>query len=165
MPTKKARTAGGRGVEKTDRNRQICALRKKGLTLQEIADRYEVSQERIRQITNRFFIPVPERAKLPAAVSDRCCHCKKQYERKRRSPRKFCSKECRRLSQSHKPWSRFGTVKLKCDGCGVAFQRISFIHQSELHQAKERGHEHRRSFCSRACYLQHGTTRGMRLRK
>ena len=164
MPTKKAPTAGGRGVENTDRNRQICELRKKGLTLLEIADRYGVSQERIRQITSWFFIPVPERAKLPETVRDRCCQCKKQYERKRRSPRKFCSKECRRLSQSHKPWSRFGTVKLKCDGCGVAFQRSSFIHQTNLRLARERGNEHPRHFCSRACYLQHCKTRSVRRR-
>ena len=152
-------------MEWTDRNRHICALRKKGLTLREIADRYGVSRERIRQITSRFFIPVPERPKLPEAVTDRCCQCKKQFKRKRQIRRKFCSKECRRLSQIHKPWSRFGMVKLKCDGCGVAFQRRSNIHQISLRIARERGNEHPRHFCSHACYLQHGTTRGMRLRK
>ena len=161
MPTKKGPTAGGRGVEKTDRNRQICALRQKGLTLQEIADRYGVSRERIRQITSRFFIPVPER-KLPEVVTDRCCQCKKQYERKRGRPRKFCSKECRRRSQSHKPYSHFGIVKLKCDGCGVAFQRSSYLYQIILHVARERGNEHPRHFCTQACFLQHGTTRGVR---
>ena len=165
MPTKKGPTAGGRGVEKTDRNRQICALRKKGMNLQEIADRYGVSRERIRQITSRFFIPVPKRARLPETVTDRCRHCKKQYERNRRRPRQFCSKECQRLSQSHKPFSRFGIVRLKCDGCGVAFQRTSQSHQIKLRQARERGHEHPRNFCSHACYLQHCTTRGVRRRK
>ncbi len=165
MPTKKAPTAGGRGIKWSARNRQICALRKKGLILQEIADRYGVSRERIRQITSRFFIPVPERPKLPEAVTDRCCHCKKQYERKRGSTRKFCSNACRRLSQIHKPFSRFRMVKLKCDGCGVAFQRSSRLYQIILHIARERGNEHPRNFCSHACYLQHGTTRGVRLRK
>ncbi len=162
MPTKKAPTAGGRGMQRTARNRQICALRKKGLALREIADRYGVSHEQIRQITNRFFIPVPKRAKLPETVTDRCCHCKKQYERKRGSRRKFCSKECRRLSHIHKPYSSFRMVNLKCDGCGVAFQRSSHRHQISLRIARERGQEHPRHFCSDACFLQHGTTRGVR---
>lgn len=38
---------------KTERNLEICALRDQGMTLQEIANRYGISKETVRQIIVR----------------------------------------------------------------------------------------------------------------
>ena len=42
-----------RQMVKTERNQEICALRDQGMTLREIADRYGVSKETVRQIIVR----------------------------------------------------------------------------------------------------------------
>ena len=42
-----------RRMVKTERNLEICALRGQGMTLREIADRYGISKETVRQIIVR----------------------------------------------------------------------------------------------------------------
>lgn len=125
------------------RDSEIRDLRRRGLTLYEIGDRYSLTAERVRQITQG--IPPPVRA--PKART--CTNCGREFVHKQN---KTCSDECARERQRARintsaKWSRHRTHAVRCERCGRVFQRTS----RRLSMRKYYG-KSKRSFCSSECY-------------
>ncbi|MDH3583779.1 MAG: hypothetical protein OER86_06155 [Phycisphaerae bacterium] len=143
----------------SDKNRRICEMRLEGMTLAAIADVMGISRARVGQITQKYRVPSPPRARLPEKVAERCGHCGAEFLIKRGNKRKYCNPACRRDAQSHKPSSHYGTVDLVCDGCGEHFERSKHVFQIGLWMARKRGRSTKRNFCCRDCYTRHGRGR------
>ena len=142
-----------------DRNDEMRELRRQGLTLREIGDKYGITEERARQLCVGI-----ERPDL--RIRRNCGTCGVEFIPFSRelgsSRKKYCSIACGRKAISdanrspESKWSKHGTVKLTCSGCGVDFERTNYIasmlvHNRQLRGAKDSGLR----FCTSECYWEH----------
>ena len=106
-------------MSNSQRDQQIEALFKGGLTLQEVGDKYGLTRERIRQVyikkTGVNIKNVREIQQELQYGKSNCEYCGKEYVQKHKLS-KYCSYECRRECHFY----TYNTINI-CKVCGLGF--------------------------------------------
>jgi len=137
------------------RNKEIRDLRRSGLTLREIGEKFGITREGIRLICKG--IPKPD---LKTYHTKKCVVCKKEFVvTGDRKSNKTCSKECLAELQKHNnykngKWTK-EEVEFECAGCGVKFTRSKKLVEIARHSYESRGKDpnSKKWYCSRLCNL------------
>jgi len=136
-----------------DRNEELRELRRQGLTLREIGDKYGITRERVRQLC--VGLPKPD-----LRIHRDCATCGVEFAGRNCS--KYCSNECgsvaNRLAKRtpESKWSRYGTIKMTCAGCGVDFERVRYLDAIGTESRRARGViDSGLRFCTKECYWEH----------
>ena len=139
------------------------------MTLQEIANKYGITRERIRQI----ILNHGGKAHSKRVKTSNCTMCEKEMTRIGRLPAKFCSPECReankerrnnRIAEAHRrraekndsKWSRTIEKTYTCDGCGCLFKRSNYIKSITESQYSQKDLANKKIYCDQACYNKNG---------
>ena len=121
------------------RNREIRELRRAGLTLREIGEKFGVTREAIRLVCKG--IPKPD---LKTYHKKKCVNCSKEFivsgDKKRN---KTCSKECFAAIQKYNnykngKWTK-DLVEFDCPTCGKKFTRSKKLIGIANHSYRSRG--------------------------
>tara|TARA_Y100000401_G_scaffold113577_1_gene114420 strand:- start:2509 stop:3093 length:585 start_codon:yes stop_codon:yes gene_type:complete len=138
------------------RNEEIRQLRKDGLTLREIGEKYGVTREAIRLICKG--IPKPD---LKTYHEKTCEVCNKKFTvPSDRKNNRTCSKECFAKLQKYNNYKNGkwvnDMVDLKCAKCGVDFQKSTKDMEIARHVYGQRGLDptNKKWYCSRACNME-----------
>ena len=137
------------------RNREIRELRRAGLTLREIGEKFGVTREAIRLVCKG--IPKPD---LKTYHKKKCVNCGKEFivsgDKKRN---KTCSKECFAAIQKYNnykngKWTK-DLVEFTCPTCGEKFTRSKKLIGIANHSYRSRGKDpsKKKWYCSRACNM------------
>ena len=137
------------------RNREIRELRRSGLTLREIGEKFGVTREAIRLVCKG--IPKPD---LKTYHKKKCVNCGKEFivsgDKKRN---KTCSKECFAAIQKYNnykngKWTN-DLVEFDCPTCGKKFNRSKKLIGIANHSYRSRGKDpsNKKWYCSRACNM------------
>jgi predicted nucleic acid-binding Zn ribbon protein len=123
-------------MEKTtgSRNDEIKILRKQGWTLDKIGKKYNITRERVRQITPGLFHREVNRHPM-----NKCLNCGKDIY----FPRKTCSRKCQRDMTTRKTAEKWTRV---CPICGKNF----IVGPSN--RRRRGGMEGWKRYCSRKCF-------------
>ena len=138
------------------RNEEIRQLRRDGLTLRAIGEKYNVTREAIRLVCKG--IPKPD---LKTYVKKKCVNCNKEFVvsgDKRRN--KTCSKKCFAAIQKYNnykngKWTN-ELVEFTCPKCGKKFTRSKKLIGIANHSYVSRGKDpsNKKWYCSRECNMQ-----------
>tara|TARA_Y100000593_G_C4244272_1_gene303814 strand:+ start:213 stop:743 length:531 start_codon:yes stop_codon:yes gene_type:complete len=137
------------------RNKEIRELRRSGLTLREIGEKYGITREAIRLVCKG--IPKPD---LKTYHKKKCVNCGKEFivsgDKKRN---KTCSKECFAAIQKYNnykngKWTN-DLVEFDCPTCGKKFTRSKKLIGIANHSYRSRGKDpsKKKWYCSRACNM------------
>ena len=144
------------------------------MTLQEIANKYGITRERIRQIV----LSHGGKAHSKRVKTSNCTMCEKEMTRIGRLPAKFCSPECyeankerrnNRIAEAHRrraekndsKWSRTIEKTYTCDGCGCLFKRSNYIKSITESQYSQKDLANKKIYCDQACYIENGNMFGL----
>ena len=144
------------------------------MTLQEIANKYDVSRERIRQI----ILNHGGKAHSKRVKTSNCGMCEKEMTCVGRLPNKFCSSECReanrersnnRIAKAHRKraeendskWARTIEKTYTCDGCGCLFERSNYIKSITENRYSPKDLANKKIYCDQACYIKNGNMFGV----
>ena len=140
------------------------------MTLQEIANKYDISRERIRQIIlNHGGKAHSERVK-----TSNCGMCEKEMTCVGRIPDKFCSSECReanrersnnliakahrrRAEENDSKWARTVEKTYTCAGCGAEFSRSNYLKSITELQYSPESLVNKKMYCTHKCYRNRGS--------
>jgi hypothetical protein len=152
-----------------ERNLEILAQSEGSLTLQTIADKHDITRERVRQIVEEYGgRPLSQKDKV-----SHCKHCSGEISYVGRLPGKFCSNKCRVASrqaglgkrrQAHRAralardaqWSRTIYKNYTCDGCGISFKRSNYLNSITRQSYSPEKLALKRIYCSMDCYAETG---------
>tara|TARA_Y100000004_G_C8848810_1_gene383820 strand:+ start:258 stop:791 length:534 start_codon:yes stop_codon:yes gene_type:complete len=137
------------------RNKEIRELRRAGLTLREIGEKFGVTREAIRLICKG--IPKPD---LKTYHNKKCVNCGKEFVvSNERKNIKTCSKECFAAIQKYNnykngKWTK-DLVEFTCPTCGNKFTRSKKLIGIANHSYRSRGKDpsKKKWYCSRQCNL------------
>jgi Zn finger protein HypA/HybF involved in hydrogenase expression len=141
------------------RDKMMLEMRKRGLTLEEIGDSFNITRERVRQLLallrNAGF-DTPHRLIRPdSKVNVKCSKCGKEFKRSKwhaqRVRTTLCSKKCLRTPGS--PYSGFGAIKVICTNCDKEFERIPKYHSMIVYNRLKKSNMSQRHYCSRKCFM------------
>jgi endogenous inhibitor of DNA gyrase (YacG/DUF329 family) len=138
------------------RNQDIRELRKAGLTLREIGEKYGITREAIRLVCKG--IPKPD---LKTYHKKKCVNCDKEFEvTADRKNNKTCSKKCFAAIQKFNNykngnWTK-DLVEFDCPTCGKRFARSKKLIGIANHSYRSRGKDpsKKKWYCSRECNMQ-----------
>lgn len=165
---------GAKSPKNIEKIKEIAKLTTLGYNIQHIAEKYNISRQRVSQILrkaidNGMTVVIRKNAKTEKLYKDiknvilvtktnveslltrKCKCCQKEFTVKKNvSKRKTCSEECFVKSRrSGGEWSRHEFVELKCKGCGKEFKRSKYI-QSIGNKKRTTNN----FYCSRDCYTE-----------
>jgi|TARA_R110000765_G_scaffold264887_2_gene364332 hypothetical protein len=137
------------------RNEEIKELRRTGLTLRAIGEKYGVTREAIRLVCKG--IPKPD---LKTYHKKKCQQCGKNFVvPSDRKNNKTCSKECFSGIQKYNnykngKWTN-DLIEFDCAGCGKKFTKTKKLVSIANHSYVARGKDpsEKEWFCSRNCNL------------
>ena len=137
------------------RNEEIRKLRRSGLTLRVIGEKYNVTREAIRLVCKG--IPKPD---LKTYHTKTCVHCKKEFVvSSDRKTNKTCSKECFAEIQKFNNYKNGNwtneLVEFNCPTCSKTFTRSKKLIGIANHSYISRGKDpsKKKWYCSRACNI------------
>lgn len=137
------------------RNEEIKKLRRSGLTLRAIGEKYNVTREAIRLVCKG--IPKPD---LRTFYTKQCVNCKKDFVvPSDRKTNKTCSKECFASIQKFRNYKNGNwtneLVKFNCPTCDKPFTRTKKLIGIANHSYISRGKDpsKKKWYCSRECNI------------
>ena len=174
MGIKNKISSGTKSLKNIEKIEEIAKLTTLGYNIQHIAEKYNISRQRVSQILrkaidNGMTVVIRKNSKteklykdiknvilvtktnVDSLVTRKCKYCQKEFTFKKSVGKRItCSEECcRKLKRTGGEWSRHEFVELKCKGCGKNFKRSRYI------QAV--GNKNRTTnnfYCSRDCYTE-----------
>ena len=137
------------------RNEDIRELRRTGLTLREIGEKYGVTREAIRLVCKG--IPNPD---LKTYHKNKCVNCSKEFVvSSDRKTNKTCSKECFAAIQKFNNYKNGNwtneLVEFNCPTCSKTFTRSKKLIGIANHSYVSRGKDpsKKKWYCSRECNI------------
>lgn len=138
------------------RRKEIAKLKCEGLSVLDIAKKYNVSRQAIYQLLKKaekegnkvIYNKCPQRINI-------CEICQRNFHGSSKNT-KTCSSECRSLLLKKSSiaidgkWSRYATLDLICDKCSKNFKRTKYLDSLFRHSVKYK--KNKNNYCSRECY-------------
>lgn len=135
--------------EVTERRKEMALLTQQGFSLSQIAEKYNMSRQRVHQILKKAKEEGCEIViyKQPKKIRE-CVACKKQFYTINGKVRKTCSKDCESKLLRGGKWSRHEFFTFTCTNCGKEFKRSHYLESIANVKCKK----DRSKFCSKECY-------------